>query len=73
MMNANNSRTTFEYKGAFSEDNSWNGAFTREVVFEDPCYTIKETEAHHIEAWRLATYKGNVPQPIKENVIRFGR
>jgi uncharacterized Zn-binding protein involved in type VI secretion len=72
MMNANNSRTTFEYKGTFSGDNSWNGMFTREVSFEGPGYTIKETEAYHIEAWRLATYKGNVPQPIKENVTRFG-
>jgi uncharacterized Zn-binding protein involved in type VI secretion len=73
MMNANNSRTTFAYKGTFSEDNSWNGTFTREVVFDGPGYTIKETETYHIEAWRLAIYNGNVPQPIKENVIRFGQ
>ena len=65
-MNATNSHTTFEYKGTFSEENSWNGTFTREVVFEGPGYTTKETETYLIEASRFATYKGNVPWPVRD-------
>jgi uncharacterized Zn-binding protein involved in type VI secretion len=63
---------TYIYTGTFGEDDNWNGDFLREVALEIPEYTTKETETYHIEAWRLATYKGNVPQPIKENMTKFG-
>ena len=67
-----NTTTTFIYTGTFGEADSWNGEFFREVVLNIPEYTTRETETYKIEAWRLATYKGNVPQFIKENLTKFG-
>lgn len=71
-MSANNAITTFEYKGAFDDENSWSGTFTRKNVFEGPGYTTTETETYHIEALRLASYDGNVAKPIQENLAKFG-